>query len=494
MNRRDALKAVGAAGAMGLVGAGVYSATFWQVADDAAPDDELPAIQRLEQRGQTDLPADAHATDIVDDPVIQRHAHRFNAIVNAVNVGADPDGDQPITPVLDQYAVENTLLSFPGGTYRVDPVAFVGRRNIGLVGVGEEETRLVPTNGHCRVGHPYIHFDGVADLTLDNITFDFRDEEGGGPIHFFLHGDSVVRKCSYLGTCQNQIATMRVEVPDEDGIAEFHQLEARNVDDDYSLTGVYVSDGHAGEAVFRQCAMTDFSDNGLYASAPGGPGGANGVVHVVSGQYRNNNIANVRLGSTGASATDVTVVVDEPTPGSGQLNARGIRLRNQEEQIIDDCELRYTEDAATSFGAIVFHAENGGALVRDTHIKMDRNTVPAIRAFPAREQPETAPVFEGVQIDGSAANGVTADIEGRDGTAFVECTIEQLGPNRAGIELVNCDDCHVIDSHIETTTGSILLRNADVTIENTTLATPDAEHHVEYETFADQEVHPRELE
>lgn len=470
MSRREFLKKVGLAGLAGLAAAS--SVHYWP---DLEPSDE-PEAPDVPTRTPPEESADLE--------------ERYDTVVDAVEAGADPEGNEPVDPVISEHAGDDTLLSFPAGTYVMDPFSLSGLTNAGFRGADGGETTFVPTSGNCRGGVPYVHFDGVADLLLQDLVFDFRQADAGGPIHLFLEGDSTVRNVEVDGSCSNQIGVVRVDVRDEGGTAVFEEFQARNGEDNKSLTGIFVGTAHTGEVTFRDCQVEGFSDNGLYASAPGEPDGGNGSVHAVGGTFSNNNIANVRLGSTGSTAQGVTVQVDTEPPGWNELNARGIRLRRKQDQVIEECDITFGAGAAQSFGAIVFHPENGGALVRDTTVRIDRDTIPAIRAFPIAEPGDASPVFENVSVTGEATGGFVARIEERDGTVFRGCTVEQTGEDRSGLILSDSQGCRIVDSHIEVATEPIVLHNATVRLENTTIVTPAGERTFRDEVVSDQVVAP----
>lgn len=476
--RRDLLKAGGVAGGAGVLGIGAYT-----IASSGNDDEqEINSVIEPPDENPTEEPPDTN-------PPSEReqipHAAEFQSVVDVVEIGADPEGQSSVNFLFSQNLEDDTLLAFQPGTYQIDPFQLTGN-HLGMVNTGDEPVRFVPSDGNCRGGNPYIFFDRVSDLVLENITFDFTNSEAGGPLHFFLTGDSTVRNMTYEGTCSNQLGIMRVEVLDENGSVLFENLQARNIDEDHTLTGVYVSGNHAGEATFRDCNLEEFSDNGLYASAPGGPGGQDGAVNVEGGVYRNNNISNVRLGSTGSIAQDVDVIVDSETPGWGQLNSRGIRLRNKSGQLIDNCSITFEQEAADSFGGVVFHTKNSGGLVRDTTIRVRRDEIPAVKAFSVTNAGNSSPEFEEVVITGDATEGVAVDIEGRDETEFRGCTIIQNGSNRDGIQLVDSHDCRIVDSHIFVAGDPIILRNASVHVENTEFVTEDERYHIEDRLLEDE--------
>lgn len=486
LERRDILKAAGAgAGAVGVLGIGAYSWTRSGQENSESPVPRPPENGEEPPNGQ---PSNGQPPS--DDPPIDAipHADDFSSIVETIETGLEPDMGEPVNFLFDEYSGDDTLLAFEPGTYQLDPIQLADTTHLGIVSSGEQPVRFVPTAGNCRGGNPYIFMNQVSDLVWENVTFDFTDSEAGGPIHLFLRGDSIIRDVTYQGTCSNQLGIMRVEVLDSSGSALFENLQASNIDENHTLTGVYVSGNHAGEATFRDCNLEEFSDNGLYASAPGGPNGNDGTVNVVGGVYRNNNIANVRLGSSGSVAEDVTVIVDSETPGWGQLNSRGIRLRNKSGQVIENCEITFEPEAAYSFGAIVFHKNNSGGLVRDSTIRLRRDEIPAIKAFPDANPGTGKPEFEDLVVAGNAAGGYTAEIEGRDETEFRNCTIVQPGSDRRGIRLLDCQNCRIVDSHVHVAEEPLILHNSSATVENTTFISEGGREYVEQRSYENETV------
>lgn len=452
MKRRDFL--IAAAGTTGLVGAGTSGMS--RASARAVADGHLP------------------------------HADEFETVVDAVEAGADPSGETSVNFLFEEHADDETLLAFEPGTYEIDYFSLSDITHLGVVGTGVEPARFVPAAGQCRGGHPWVAFHDVSDLLLEDITFDFRETGAGGPLHLFLEGDSTIRNLTHLGSCSNQIGVLKIDVRDADGTARVENLVARNVGDNQSLTAIYVTSNHAGALTFADCQVANFSDNGLYASAPGKSDGQDGPVYVVGGTYRNNNVAGVRLGTTGARAEDVTVVVDAETPGWGKLNARGIRLRNRADQVIDGCDITFGADAAESFGGIVFHQENGGARVSETTVTIDRDGVPAARTFPVAGPTEGAPVFESCTFTGDAADGVTARIEGRDGTVFRDCMVEGTGDDRRGLHFLDSENCRIVDSRLDVGAVPVAVENGTVDIENTAIVTDNGDRYIEQMTLENE--------
>lgn len=459
-----------AAGGLGIAGAGVFALD--NTGSEAAADTPTEPSDNTESEAAADAP-----TEPLDVP----HADEFSTVVDAVAVGADPDGTEPINGILEEYAGDDTLLSFPEGTYRLQPITLADYSRFGIASAGGTKPTFVAEAGNCvGGGSSYFHAENIDGFLLDSIAFDFTGESTGGIIRITADGDATVTNVRASGQCDDQVALFRLDVVDESTTAVVDGLRLDNHSSDSWLTGIYVGKQHAGDVIFRNCTVQGFTDNGLYASAPGLPDGEGGIVHVEGGTYRNNNVANVRLGSAGSVARGVTSISDSPPLSDGEVtaNARGFRVRSGHGQLIDDCTVRITDDSQFTHGGIVFHETNGGATVRNTQIDIDREKTPAIRLFPRdTDHPET-PIFETVNITGNATAGQTVLVSGRDETAFRNCSITQSGENRNGIHFRDSADCEITDSLIDVTNDALILENSTVRIENTTLVTPDGTEEV----------------
>lgn len=229
---------------------------------------------------------------------------------------------------------------------------------------------------------------------------------------------------------------------------------------------------------FQDCELGEFSDNGLYASAPGVDGGGGGTVHTVDGHFENNNVSNIRLGTAGSSSRGDTIIV-ESASGADSVNLRGIRFRRGADQVVEDCEIRFGSAVKNSFGAIVFHWDSGSARVADSQVTMESNGLPAVKAF-YYSAGSGGPTFENLTVTGGAEQGYAALVNGRDGTIFRDCTIEQPGDQRGGIRVAYSQDCELVDSRIDVTGYPLILKDTTMTIRNTTFVTPDGERHIDY--------------
>ncbi len=473
MKRRHVLKGAGLTAAAGLLGfATIAPRLEEQPESDAEEPETPPSLPTTPEEPSREL------------------ADEYGTVVDVVEAGADPTGGAPINPLLQDRAGDDTLLRFPGGTYTLDPGTVEGYSHLGIVAAGADRPTFVPPPDECLGNGPYFHFDQLDDFLLQGPHFDFRRDGSGGEVRVTAAGDATVRDVTVLGSCPEQVASFRFDVLDAAATGLVENYRSINIHEDPDLTGVYVGRQHAGELTFRNCEVNGFSGNGIYASAPGLPDGQGGIVNIENGTYNNNNIANIRLGTSQSTARGASVLVDISPPEHVGVNARGIRLRNQADQLIEDCHIEFTKDAGQSFGAIVFHPANGGAVVRDTEIAVDKDTVQAIRAFPPEDDPSSPPVFENLTITGSASLETAALVENRDGTEFRNCTFKQTGTDRGGIYLHESTGCRIVDSRIEVTGDPLVLRTSDVEIRNTTLVTPSGEEHIEAQHASDGDFVP----
>jgi hypothetical protein len=488
VNRRDLLKGLGVAGAFGAAGyaLGEYTAGP-RDRDDPSPlsDREEPTVD--DQPTQGPDPDDGPDSGEQQQPAV-RYADQYANVVNAIDAGADPNGTIPINALLEKAATEGTLVSFPKGTYRIDPLRIEDRNNVAIASATDERPTFVATRDIC-LDTAYLRFQDVSNFLFDGIDLDFTRRGAGGEFRVIADGDATVQNVEITGSCERQIAAFRMDVTDPNGVGLVKNLVAHHTEPS-QLTGLFVGKGHAGEVTFENCNVTGFSDNGLYASVMGLPDGRNGSVHTVGGSYLNNNISGVRLGSAGSSARNVHVAVDS-VPSGDDVNARGIRLRNQRNILVENCRVKFGKNAGESFGGVVFHGDSEGATVRDTHVHVDTEEVPAIHAFEPNQDDNDTLTFENVTVTGNAAGSYAATISGRDGTTFKNCRFKQSGKNRGGIRLENSKGCSIVDSHIEATRNPVVAADGDILVQNTTIVTPTGTRHVKNAILENGVLQPR---
>lgn len=462
MDRREFLETTTIAGLAGLVGITAYN-----YADGNRPD----------ANGTAEPPATTEeSTTTSEEPV--RHADAFETVIDVQEAGADPTGAEPIDELLLELATDDTLLSFRPGTYRLPRIELSSYDHLGIAAAHDERPTFLAPAHSCIDSDPHVQFTDVTDFLFEGIDFDFRRNGAGGAINVIASGDATVRDVTAQGSCRAQITTFRMDIRDPEGTGLVENYRATQTQNTGWLTGAYVGERHSGEVTFRNCELRGFTDNGLYGSAPGTEVGGGGSVHTEGCRFRNNNVSNIRLGTPGSTARGDSIVV-ESAPDAARTNLRGIRFRRGFDQVVEDCDIRFGPDVTNSFGAIVYHADNGGARLVNSRVRMHSDGVPAIKAFYPQGEQRGAIEVENVTITGGASRGYTCDIHGRNKTTFSDCTIEQTSDRRDGIRLAYCDDCELVDSRIEVSGYPLILRESTLRIQNTTFVTPDGEYHVD---------------
>lgn len=67
----------------------------------------------------------------------------FDTVVDMAEAGADPTGHEPIDPVFQREADDDTLLVFPEGTYKLDRARISGLKNVNVVAAKDAEPTFV---------------------------------------------------------------------------------------------------------------------------------------------------------------------------------------------------------------------------------------------------------------------------------------------------------------------------------------------------------------
>jgi hypothetical protein len=308
------------------------------------------------------------------------------------------------------------------------------------------------------------------DLWVQNIDVVGHHDTGtGGPAHFDVtdpEGISLVKG---------------LRLPDGGEYAENTPRDANPPrSGGLGPIGVSVSPYHEGTLIFRDCEIGDFPSNGLYSS------GEEGTVLVEGGEYRNNNVANIRLDGDNSAVRDATVVVDRNRPED--TNQRGVRLDHGDDFVIENVDFEFP--AATG-EAIRLTGPLGSATIEDVSItfdhaggtedvisigddagrtEIDDSAIEIQRGGQALEIDSysgdgTAPVVvEDVAISGDASSigGAHAIRCERDACEFRRLSVDQPGEGYRRALSINGDGC-VVKSGTYRSTHHPIINDADGT-------------------------------
>lgn len=275
------------------------------------------------------------STTAAADPHAE-YEDEYSNVVDVVDAGADPNGNESITPVLERNRADDTLFVFPEGRYFMDEqFRFTGFQNVGFVG---DDATLVPADYHQFDGPQYRLFRlGTTNNPGARLRFQKFDVDQTAPdtgirtIEANVSERLEVRNITIRG--QHDSGTwgpglFNITAPDGTGIVERFRApdggawvnNTPNAGNNWRGPIGIVANQTEGTLTFRRCWLGAFPDNGLYAS------GGNGKIVVKGGLYRNSNGANVRVGGTNSEIRWPTVEIDETR--SEDRSQRGIRIEN----------------------------------------------------------------------------------------------------------------------------------------------------------------------
>ncbi|MFC7229647.1 hypothetical protein N0B31_19770 [Salinirubellus salinus] len=277
--------------------------------------------------------------------------------VDLGDVGLSPGDD--ITPYLEDYCVGGNEVHIPEGKYRWD-----GRSGLG----GTYD------------GSMFLIGDGngaVLDIGDGNACdFDIRTGSSAGAIHVKFQNITQVGRIGADGS------RMSVAAEADDSLIEFNRFDRPDgCEFDTDATGAYVPSGHAGTIRFLNCHFEHFSNNGLYASSPGqGDGGdGDGTIEVLGGLWKNNNIGNIRIGTTDSIIEGVTIYNDGSGPGisGGSSNEMSVYIREPGVNMrINDCDITTVGSAANCVriaDSRFNNSRDGDLTVTNTRIRHDQS-------------------------------------------------------------------------------------------------------------------------
>lgn len=352
----------------------------------------------------------------------------FERTVDIVAAGADPTGREPIGDALRAQAVEDTLVEFPPGRYRLAEEFIPDVSRFGMRG---PDATIVPTDGNDQLLFGLGGRSPASTLVVSGFTFDFRaPDTGGRPLLARADDRVLARDLTVVGEVDVDQDLFRFDVTDPGGhgLVEGLRLPDGAVPGT-GVTGVEVGDDNRGDIDFVGCHVAGFPDNGLYADLPAGR------VRVTGGTFLNNGIAGVRVEADEAVVRGVHVRCDD-ADGAGE-NMRGIRLRRGASVLVEDCLVEMLE-VTSSDGAVTFASELDAAVLRDSRIRVDADGVNALRIKSEPDGDRRGPFrCENLRITGAAATGASILAADARGCRIEDVAISHTGASRDGIATDN---------------------------------------------------------
>ncbi|WP_336036844.1 thioredoxin domain-containing protein [Halobacterium yunchengense] len=380
---------------------------------------------------------------------------KYETVVDVVEAGADPTGGEPVDDVVEENLDDDTLLEFPDGRYVVNNVDVTGLTNAAIVGTGD--ATLVPGDDYDV--DVWIGGSSLRDFRFEGFTLDNTAAGHHPSVGFSAYDDLVVRDVRKEGRHEAENTAFGVSVWDEDGSALVEGLRMPDGSEPQTAVGVYVDS--EGSVTFRDCHVEGFGNNGLYASHSNGP------VHVEGGVYKNNDIAQIRLGSPGSSVHDATIAVDEANPDHD--NARGVRVADGPGPVeVSSCEI--VMEAGEGGGGVV-NAYSGGSLRLENsriYVGEDYTTVGSERTAAAVLVDEPTGIddpgsttIRNVAITGGGTRLEAATFRRDDVTVESVC-VHQTGTDRNGLVFTDQSQGNVVENVTVNVPGQVIAGGGDV--------------------------------
>ncbi len=412
----------------------------------------------------------------------------FGNVVNMVNAGADPTGEEPINPVLEEVRADDTLLVFPEGRYKMNTTfRYTGFTNFGIRG---PRATIVPTSADEWIGEDErcfllgVYYNPGQRILFQGVNFDYTAPNTGvRAVEAYATDRLLVTNVEIQGehdTLWDAGGTFNVTDPRGVGVVSGFRvpdgtaaLEDEGGRIQYGRSGITVNRYHKGGIWFRNCEIKSCWDNGLYATD------SDGFVSIQGGVYQNNNVSNLRLGGVDSVIQSPKVIVDRVR--FNDLNQRGIRIEQGARVLVNNPDIDLVnpnghaitvENEVTSATIANPNIDIGSSPVQNSQGIVVSGNTGSVRVVGGRiningpdnggnaisirstEQTTEPVIVENLQITGDRGGepgGREAIYCDRDGCTFRNLTIRQPGPAyRQGITLAG-DNCKLVFSDIQTT-------------------------------------------
>lgn len=451
--------------------AGCGSIRPWE-SDEATPTPGGP-------RSPSGDPRDAQTADAPTGVVPESS---FERVVNVVDdVGVDATGETPIDDAFEEALADDTLLRFPEGTYKFErshTVTDVDR--VGIAGRGD--VTFVPNaswNGKL------FDVKDVDAFLLGGVDVDLTRENTTAGLKLRCREAFRVADVEFLGRGTHRdehvFHALNAAVVNADGQGLVRNLVAKrgSAVDRYKngngRGGIYVGPWNEGTITVQNCHLSEFGNNGIYASRTPGD------VRVLGGTFRNNSPSSVRIGGRGSRVEGALVEVDPstyegPSFDGSRSKLRGVVVEQKTKQrdilkpagaVVRDCRIRFGDNPTKGPPVVVW--SNGKTLsIENCRIHVENDT-PAVLREGLVDQGSNPPWrgerwvrVSDTRITGSQATDCAAMrlIDAPDSTVRGS-RISRSGTGCTGVELVRSPGATIEGGSIETSSYPVLLGLGD---------------------------------
>jgi hypothetical protein len=325
----------------------------------------------------------------------------FPRRVDAADAGCDPTGRTPSDRAFQRAIAQDTLLTFPPGTYRfTEPQVVLGLDRVGLLGEGDVSFVVPPGfDGNL------LTIAGGSELLLRGIDVDMTAAGAVPGLRLRARDRLLVEDVTFRGrgaytpTDEPVANALSPVVGSPDGVGIVRNVRAHNDGpmgpehrSDTGRAGIRIGGATRGTVRIENCHLRGFPSGGAYVSETAAP------IRIVGGVYRDNDVAGIRIGGTGPKSTveDARVEAGLGNSGTsstdpGPTSACAIRFEGGGSgSEVRECELAIGSGTEGG-GAIVAAHDYGGFVLRDTRIRAGDGTFPAVRGLAPHGGPYSSP-------------------------------------------------------------------------------------------------------
>jgi hypothetical protein len=479
------------AGAAALTAAGGFS-TAATAADTAETVDAPDTTHQLPADGEPPYGAARISTDGYRELAEAERAQQqkgntlqFSKKVNAVkDLGLDPNGNEPIEPVLNSKIESGMLVVMPPGTYQATGEVRPGvEGKYGIVGKGYQKSKQPPKPGKNSVVIK-VESDGpiklfnigpVSEGLFGNFVIDQRKPRPHGGVCARSSGNVRVRDIRIVGA-QTQVTGaddnpgfFTPMAKGGDSLIVMERCIARgggipgtkNIGGTFGV-GVFGRQGPRGTVVLKDCVIENMADNGIYGARTAAK------VRVLGGLYRNNDVSQARVNGD-ARVDGVDVVIDEKhysglksksygqERGPGWPATNGIKIETKSSisegtgTPVVNCNLvAKTVSDTSALGSLVHIWDSAGAVTLDNtrltnHISGTTSVFaeePGSGTYAAAPKPWRFMMKNSaVQGKGAGQDGPAVDIRGRPRSLVTGTCFKYPGASKDDIDGAAVSNC-----------------------------------------------------
>ena len=390
----------------------------------------------------------------------------FERTVDAVDdLGMDNSGGSAIDDDLDAALETGTLIEFPPGEYQVARLHEFEDWT-GIVGTGDapSDVRFVPPAGESFkpfwFGHQH-NSTAHGHIRLENVTLDrLEDWDSSLGLGGHVTDDLLLKDVHYDGwTHGQQMLTCLVVDPDGeavvDGMVRMGPTRFEPFPD--GVIDIWSGRGHRGHLTLRNIEIHNGSESGIYT------GKAAGSYLIEDSYFKNVVHTAIRCAGADSTVRNCTVVIDTEDwhPSNDERNlsespplVRGLWAQSSTMNLrgprIDGCDVIVRNADQHAAAAILVAPDTGGAVVRDTRIQCDADTMVPLWAKSPRpdEAGESLAMdLENVTVVGDGWRGGGITVHDRPGSKLRDCCV--ASPSRCdGVEYRGCDGGCIEDSTV----------------------------------------------